>query len=267
MPPDYVNRDDVRDRVARLLDEYDRDGVSVSVSREPPAEHSSFAELRAYADDGYLGGAYALTIRGENDHPEFSDTMPDDAATRGQRVLLGLGRYDERWGPPGGGREAGETFEETAIREVTEEVGVTCEPTDVVALRRVVVEDPDSEDEIHLAYVVFEAAYVDGWIQVQETEVAGAAWFDDLPDALHPIVDPYATAWESDGAGTEPHEDDPVDAGDTADNAVDAGHTADTAVDAADPGDAGDAADNAVDAGDDADESTVERAATGSRES
>lgn len=203
MPPEYVNRREVRERVDRLLSEYGRDGVYVSVSREPPAEHSSFAELREYAAEGYLGGAYALTIRSDDDHPEFSATMPDDAATHGDRVLLGLGRYDEQWGPPGGGREAGETFEATAVREVEEEVGVTCEPTDVVAIRRVVVEHSETDDEIHLAYAVFEAAYVDGWIQVQETEVAGAAWFDALPANLHPIVEPYASEWKPTTASTD----------------------------------------------------------------
>lgn len=195
MPPEYVNRDEVRERVARLLDEYGRDGVFVSREREGPAHSSSFEELREYATEGYLGGAYCLTVRTPEQAPAFSESMPEDSSTDGDRLLLALGRYDMNWGPPGGGREAGETFEETAIREVAEEVGVDCRPTSLVAVRRVVVKDPDSEDELHLAYVVFEAAYEGGSIDVQESEVAGAAWFGDLPERTHRFMRGYAAEW------------------------------------------------------------------------
>ncbi|NHN42538.1 NUDIX domain-containing protein [Halorubellus sp. JP-L1] len=193
MAPEYVNREAVRERVARLLDEYGREGVGVSIAREEPDEE--FETLRGYADEGYLGGGYCFVVREEADHPGFSETMPDDAATDGDRVLLALGRYDETWGPPGGGRETGETFEEAAEREVREEVGVDCTVTDVVAIRHVTVVDPESDDEIHLAYVAFEAAYDGGTIDVQETEVAGAGWFGALPERLHEYAAFYEHDW------------------------------------------------------------------------
>jgi 8-oxo-dGTP pyrophosphatase MutT (NUDIX family) len=123
--------------------------------------------------------------------------MPADASTRGPRALLALGRYDETWGPPGGGREPGETFEATAEREVREEVGVDCTVTDLLLVRRVTVVDPDGGDEIHLAYVTFEAAYDGGSIDVQESEVAGAAWFDDLPANRHEYAEPFAWRWSA----------------------------------------------------------------------
>ncbi|WP_323675092.1 NUDIX hydrolase [Halorubellus sp. PRR65] len=195
MAPEYVNREAVRERVARLLDEYGREGVAVTTAREPPEE--DFETLRGYAEDGYLGGGYCVVVREEADHPGFSETMPEDANTEGPRALLALGRYGESWGPAGGGREAGETFEAAAEREVREEVGVDCSVTDVLLVRRVTVVDPDSGDEIHLAYVVFEAAYDHGSIDVQETEVAGAAWFDDLPANRHPYVRPFAWRWSA----------------------------------------------------------------------
>lgn len=195
MAPEYVNREAVRDRVGRLLESYGREGVAVTTSREPPAE--AFETLRGYAEDGYLGGGYCVVVREEADHPGFSATMPGDASTRGARALLALGRYHETWGPPGGGREAGETFAAAAEREVREEVGVDCTVTDLLLVRRVTVVDPDCDDEIHLAYVVFEAAYDGGSIDVQESEVAGAAWFDDLPEDCHEYVRPFAWRWSA----------------------------------------------------------------------
>jgi 8-oxo-dGTP pyrophosphatase MutT (NUDIX family) len=195
MPPEYVNRDAVRERLARMFDEYGREDVCVSTVHEEPDR--SFETLREYADEGYLGGAYCFVVREEADHPGFSETMPDDARTVGDRLLLGFGRYDEQWGPPGGGREAGETFEDAAAREVREEVGVDCTVTDLAGIRRVTVVDPDTGDEIHLAYVGFEARYEGGSIDVQETEVAGAAWFDALPGQRHDFVRFYAPEWRA----------------------------------------------------------------------
>jgi hypothetical protein len=61
----------------------------------------------------------------------------------------------------------------------------------------VTVVDPESGDEVHLAYVVFEAAYGSGSIDVQESEVAGAAWFDDLPENCNDYVAPFAWRWSA----------------------------------------------------------------------
>lgn len=194
MPPDHVNREAVRERVQGLFETYGRDGVCVTTVREEP--DTSFAELRGYAeDDGYLGGAYAFVVRTPDQHPGFSETMPADASTDGDRVLLALGRTHETWGPAGGGRETGESFAATAEREVREETGVECTTTDLHGIRRVVVEDPESRDEIHLAYVVFEADYAGGSIDVQETEVGGAGWFGSLPERRHEYVRYFAPEW------------------------------------------------------------------------
>jgi hypothetical protein len=44
---------------------------------------------------------------------------------------------------------------------------------------------------------VFEAAYGSGSIDVQESEVAGAAWFDDLPENCNDYVAPFAWRWSA----------------------------------------------------------------------
>jgi 8-oxo-dGTP pyrophosphatase MutT (NUDIX family) len=194
MAPEHVNRDAVRERVVGLFETYGRDGVCVTTVREEP--DTSFEALRGYAvDDDYLGGAYAFVVRTPEQHPGFSDTMPEDASTDGDRVLLALGRTHETWRPAGGGRETGESFAATAEREVREETGVACTVTDLQGIRRVVVEDPGSGNEIHLAYVVFEAEYASGSIDVQEIEVGGAGWFDSLPVRRHEYVRYFAPEW------------------------------------------------------------------------
>ena len=131
--------------------------------------------------------------------------MPDGIED-GRRVLMILGRGGTRWGLAGGGREdgevdpretskqasdgsreGGETYEETAVREVHEETGIDCEVTDCFLLRRVKTDSAGDHDErLHTLYVFFDAAYVDGHVEVQPGELNGAAWFAEPPARLHP---------------------------------------------------------------------------------
>jgi len=50
------------------------------------------------------------------------------------RRAAGLRRHAGQWALPGGGREPGETVEDTALRELREETGVVVEPGDVLGI-------------------------------------------------------------------------------------------------------------------------------------
>lgn len=87
-----------------------------------------FSESVALAEAGYMGGGYVLAVREPARAAPLTESMPDDATQDHDRLLLAMGRGGDEWGPPGGGREAGDTYEEAAVREVREETGVDERP-------------------------------------------------------------------------------------------------------------------------------------------
>jgi len=133
MPSAHVNREWVEGQIERLQGEYSEVHVE-EMSRELPPE--AFEDERAVVRDGYTGGGYAWVVRGPDQSPALSESIPEDIDSR-RRVLTILGRRGRHWGVPGGGREDDETSEEAAVREVREETNVDCEIADLFLLRRV----------------------------------------------------------------------------------------------------------------------------------
>lgn len=75
------------------------------------------------------------------------------------------------WGIPGGGFESEDSnLEAAGIREIREEVGVTVKNLRLIA--------DDFHPESSMLFVVFEADYDSGNIEIDPNEVAQAGWFE-----------------------------------------------------------------------------------------
>ncbi len=188
-----INRAEVEKRIERLQGEYGDIPVEEKTWERPP---ETFEEILGYARDDYLGGAYAWVVRNPADAPSLSDSMPDEARGDAPRALMILNRGSESWGLPGGGREDGETFEDTTIREVEEETGIRCSLTEPFLLcKATVVSEGDDDKRIHLLYVFFDAEYRGGTIAIQGGELNGAAWFAEPPEKMLPANERRAEDW------------------------------------------------------------------------
>lgn len=200
MSPTHRNRDAVLERKERLLGEYD--DVRVHEEREV-VDEDLFAELRKMCEDGYTGGGYAWVVRDPERTAPLTESMPDDIQ-EARAVLMILGRGGERWGLPGGGREADETYEMAAVREVREETDIGCTVDDLFLLRHLVTTSTgDREERLHTLWVFFDAVYQDGSIAIQPGELNGAAWFERPPGSLLPEnelrASDFWTDFETDG--------------------------------------------------------------------
>lgn len=194
----HINREAVERRRERLLDEYGREGVELveNYDEMPP---DRFADHVRVCEDGYTGGGYCWVVRTGEQFAALTESMPDEAgaAPGEERALLILGRGDDGWGVPGGGREDGETYEEAAVREVSEETDVSCEITALYRLEefQITSADPDDGRTTHMLFVFFDADYTDGEIRIQPGELHGAAWFGEAPGRLHPATEQKADKW------------------------------------------------------------------------
>lgn len=118
----------------------------------------------------------------------------------GRLLLIRDDRDPETWVLPGGGHEPGETFAETARREVREESGVDCEVTGVWrAVRKRFVHREQPQRRGYLLEVFFTADAVDGEAVVdperldEGEEVLEVRWFEEAPANVIPVIeDPTA---------------------------------------------------------------------------
>ncbi|QKY19910.1 NUDIX hydrolase [Halolamina sp. CBA1230] len=114
----------------------------------------------------------------------------------GRLLLIRDDRDPETWVLPGGGHEPGETFPETARREVREETGVDCEVSSVWrAVRKRFVHREQPQRRGYLLELFFTADAVGGEAGVypnrleEGEEVLEVRWFDDVPANAIPVVE------------------------------------------------------------------------------
>jgi 8-oxo-dGTP diphosphatase len=190
---EHLNRDDVERRLNRLREECGEFPVRW---REETWSEAEFADSVELAETGYVGAAHVLATREPDQTVDLSESMPEPDRPVQRRVLLAMGRGSDVWGPPGGGREQGETYEEAAIREVDEEVGVDVSLTDVREVLRWTTTAEGDDRTVHTAFVLFDGEYEGGHIDIQPEEMNGACWFRELPPNLHDFAQRFAQEWE-----------------------------------------------------------------------
>lgn len=186
------NRADIDRAITALQDRY---GEAPVEFEEPPFEVAPdiFRGLVEAARAGTLDSSYVWVRRTPGQFPDPSASMPA-ATAESHRVLLIYSRADDHeWTVPGGGREPGESLEETAGRELAEETGIEATITGLrkvqhnVAVPTERVSDIEFE-EVHAIYPVFDARYERGTLDIQPEELYGAAWFDQMPDSVHDLI-------------------------------------------------------------------------------
>ena len=104
--------------------------------------------------------------------------------TRDDAVLCVRHEDEDAWSGPGGKREAGETFAETAERETREEAGVEGTIEGVIEVHAVSYVTSDHPSLV-LPTVMFDGRYAGGEPEPNaDDRVAEVRWFTERPDPL-----------------------------------------------------------------------------------
>ncbi|GCF12453.1 hypothetical protein Harman_03880 [Haloarcula mannanilytica] len=182
-----INQTNVDKRISSLEAAYDEVPVTEETFVLSPDEYADvFAATRG---TGYSGNSVVFVTRDGTDFPELSDQIPDQAAgdTR-DRVLLVLGRGADMWALPGGGKgDEYESVQGTAVRRVNEQTGIRCTVTGVAeVVHSKYYPDTDAQGSVHTLDIYLEAEYKKGALDVDESELVGAAWFAEPPERLTP---------------------------------------------------------------------------------
>lgn len=180
-----INQTTVDQRIAKLEASYGDVPVTEETFELSPDEYADV--FTATRGTGYSGNSVVFVVRDGTDFPELSDQIPAPAAedTR-DRVLLVLGRGADMWALPGGGEgDEYESIQGTAVRRVHEQTGIRCTITGVEeVVHSKYYPDTEAEGSVHTLDVYLRAEYKKGALDVDESELVGAAWFAEPPGRL-----------------------------------------------------------------------------------
>ncbi len=163
------------DALAELRAEHGHAPADSETYEVPPVV---FERLASRGERGALGGARAVPRRGE-------------------AVLL-VRTIDDQggWSVPGGERDPGESYAETATRAVREESGLALSVGSLLALKRFTfVDRADAGASVVGHWAWFGATDDGGQVEPQHQGVLDAGWFTDLPGDVDDAVAARIEEW------------------------------------------------------------------------
>lgn len=110
------------------------------------------------------------------------------------RILMQHRSDNNTWGLPGGSMEMGETFEETARREVLEETGLEVRDLQLFCLHsgsEAFYEYPNGH-QVYVAATIYTTTSFSGEIKLDLSESLNVKWFhlQEIPQSLNPLDEP-----------------------------------------------------------------------------
>lgn len=152
------------DHLDRLVGHYGTVPVAEEVHEVPPVV---FKRMAHDDERGAIGGASALPRRG------------------GAVLLVRTIDSRDRWTAPGGDREPDESHEETAVRAVGEETGLSVELGPLLAAKRVTFVNEDEPGKRATGvWAWFGATDPGGRAEPRHRGVLSAGWFTELPESV-----------------------------------------------------------------------------------
>ncbi|WP_167768389.1 NUDIX domain-containing protein [Haloarcula amylovorans] len=182
---DKMNEINVERKLGDLRAMYGELPVTEETFELSPADYTEV--FTATNNTGYDGNSVVFIVRDGEDLPELSENIPAHAGgdTR-DRVLMVLGRGADVWALPGGGEKVQyESMQGTTLRRANEQTNIRCTIDSVEEVfHRKYYPETDAQGSVHTLDVYFRATYASGAIEVDESELIGAAWFAEPPERM-----------------------------------------------------------------------------------